>query len=277
MRPLPWERPSRIKEIREQIWSYVSPSSRREGPGLVVADAMLGWPDGDVTELAALQFLLSAEVGDFVHQLPELARRLSTTSVHDEERGTERIRGAINWGETMSARLASGAPRLHVTTPVERAYQTPENELLVHVLDAIVRLGTATGWARPNLRSEPATTTRAHLTEAKRWQSTSMLTPIRRVTPTPRSLARIGSGRSHVRYQGVLAAYSRLDALVERLDREAIRSAIEDVGLVASKEHILFELLPLFRTIASLENHAWQLRPLRLFAGAVETQGLGSD
>src|SRR5262249_34161324 len=155
-------------------------------PGLVVAAAMLGWPDGDVTELAALQFLLSAEVRDFVHQLPELARRLSTTSVHDEERGTERIRGAINWGQTMSARLANGDPRLHVTTRFERAYQPPENELLVHVLDAMVRLGTAPGWAKPHLRSEPATTIRDHLTEAKRWQNTSMLTPIKRVPPTPR-------------------------------------------------------------------------------------------
>lgn len=277
MRKLPWERRARIHEVREQIWTYVSPSSQREGPGLVVAASMLGWPDGDVAELAALQFLLSAEVRDFVHQLPDLARRLSTTSVHGQERSTERIRGAVNWGQTLSGRLANGDRHLHVTTPVERAYQTAENELLVHVLDAVVRLATATGWDKPHLRSEPATTIRTHLTEAKRWQSSSMLTPVKRVAPTPRALARIASGRAHVRYGSVLAAYGRLDALVERLDRDAIRSAIEDVGLVTTQSSILFELLTLFRVIAALEKHGWQLLPLRLFHGAVETHGTRSD
>jgi hypothetical protein len=177
----------------------------------------------------------------------------------------------------MSGRLASGDPHLHVTTAVERAYQTAENELLVHVLDAIVKLATATGWEKPHLRSAPARVVRTHLTEAKRWQSSSMLTPIKRVAPTPRSLARITSGRARVSYSGVVTAYNKLDALVERLDRDAIRSAIEDVGLVTSEEHILFELLTLFRVIAALEKLGWQLQPLGLFRGAVGTRGVSSD
>jgi hypothetical protein len=75
----------------------------------------------------------------------------------------------------------------------------------------------------------------------------------------------------------VLAAYGKLNALVERLDRAAIRSSIEEVGLVTAPEHILFELLTLFRVMTALGVHGWQLHPLRLFRGAVETHGTHPD
>ncbi|MEV4625531.1 hypothetical protein AB0J90_04490 [Micromonospora sp. NPDC049523] len=277
MHKLPWERRSRIAEVGDQLWTHVSPASSLEGPGLLVAAALLGWAKEDVAKLAALQFLLTAEVKEFVQQLPELARRLSTTSVRDEERSTERIRGAVHWGQTMTGRLTSGTPHLHVTAPVERAYQTAENELLVHVLDAVVKHASASGWHLPTMTSEPAAIIRGHLDEATKWQSSSMLTTIERIPPTPRSLARIKAGRTGTRYQTVLAAYRKLNALVERLDRAAIRAAIEQAGLVAAKEHLLFELLTLFRVIAALGVHGWQLQPLRLFRGAVETHGTSED
>ncbi|NHO83152.1 hypothetical protein [Micromonospora sp. CMU55-4] len=277
MHTLPWERTSRIAEVGDQIWSYVSPAARLEGPGLLVAAALLGWPGGDVAKLGALQFLLSAEVREFVQQLPELARRLSTTSVRGEERSAERVRGAVHWGQTMTGRLTSGSPHLHVTAPVDRAYQTPENELLVHVLDAVANLATASGWHLPSMRSEPATTIRSHLDEATKWQTSSMLATIERIPPTSRSLARIAAGRTGTRYRSVLAAYGKLNALVERLDRAEVRRAIEEVGLVTAQEHILFELLTLFRVMASLGVHGWELQPLRLFRGAVETHGTSRD
>ncbi|MEV4847296.1 hypothetical protein AB0K20_29260 [Micromonospora matsumotoense] len=277
MQKLPWERPSRIAEVGDQIWSYVSPASQREGPGLLVAAALLGWPSDDVAKLGALQFLLSAEVREFVQQLPELARRLSTTSVRDEERSTDRIRGAVHWGQTMTGRLTSGSRHLHVTAPVDRAYQTAENELLVHVLDAVAGLAATSGWHLPNMRSEPATTIRSHLDEATMWKNSSMLATIERTPPTLRSLARITAGRTATRYKSVLAAYHKLNALVERLDRAAIRAAIEEVGLVTAQEHILFELLTLFRVMAALDVHGWDLQPLRIFRGAVETHGISPD
>lgn len=277
MQKLPWERPSRIAEVREQIWSYVSPASQREGPGLVVASALLGWPVEDVAELAKLYFLLSTEVSEFLRQLPDLARRLSTTSVRDEERSTERVRGAVSWGQTMTGRLTSGTPHLHVTAPVDRAYQTPENELLAHVLDAVVTLAVASKWHLTRTRHEPATTIRNHLLEASKWQNSSMLATIDRIPPTTRSLGRIAGGRTRRRYQPVLAAYRKWDLLVRRCDRAAIRAAIEEVGLVTAQHSTLFELLTLFRVMSALGVHGWNLEPLRLFRGAIETRGTSAD
>jgi hypothetical protein len=113
--------------------------------------------------------------------------------------------------------------------------------------------------------------------EAMKWQNSSMLSTIERISPTPRSLSRIAVGRTGTRYKFVLAAYQKLDALVERLDRAAIQAAIEQVGLVTAQEHVLFELLTLFRVITALGAHGWQLQPLRLFRGAVETHGTWKD
>jgi hypothetical protein len=41
MKPLRWDRAARVNEVRDRIWSYVSPSSRFELPGLLVAAALL--------------------------------------------------------------------------------------------------------------------------------------------------------------------------------------------------------------------------------------------
>jgi hypothetical protein len=277
MQNRPWDRQSRIKEIREKIWSYMSPSSVREGPGLVVAAALLGWPEDDITTLAQLHFLLSPEVHEFIARLPELSRRLATTSSNGREVSNERIRGAVNWGQTMTTRSATGDSQIHVTNPVERAHQTAENELLVHVLDTIVRLAHASGWDRPNMKSEPAAAIRNHLVEGKKWQNNRMLSEIKRASPRPQTLTRIASSRTAARYGHVVAAYEKLEALVERLDRTAIRSAIEEVGLVTAQEHVLFELLTLFQSMAALEAHGWKLQPLRLFHGAVHTHGFRGD
>lgn len=277
MKILPWERPARIAEVGDQIWSYVSPSSTLEGPGLLAAAALVGWAANDVVELAALQFLLSAEARNFVDDLPRIVRRLSTASIQQQERSAERIRGPVQWGPTITGRLANGGPNLHVTAPVDRAYQTAENELLVHVLDAVVRLGNASGWDKPSMKSAPAAIIRNHVIEATKWQGSSMLSTVRRLPPNPKSIARVAAGRAATRYGSVLSAYRMLDALVQRLDRVAIRAAIEKVGLVTASEPILFELLTLFKTIGALNVHGWELKPLRVFRGAISTCGIRAD
>ena len=82
--------------------------------------------------LGRLQFLVSDESGALLQQLPFLVRRLATTTASEEEWSAERIRGAIQWGRTIGVRQATGIPHMYVTSPARRAYQTPENELLVY-------------------------------------------------------------------------------------------------------------------------------------------------
>jgi hypothetical protein len=118
MRSLPWDRRARIAEVRTRIWSYVSPASRFEVPGLLTAAALLQWPEADALRLGALQFLLSAEVGEMFAAMPQLIRRLATASASSEEQTVDRLRGPVQWNRTFALRAASGSPLLFVTAPV---------------------------------------------------------------------------------------------------------------------------------------------------------------
>ena len=277
MRDLTWDRAARIGEVRDRIWSYLSPASRFEAPGLLVAGALLQWPQAEASRLGELQFLLCREVGDFLKGLPQLMRKLATTSDREEELSTQRIRGQVDWSRTLAMRNTAGSSDLYVTAPPRRVYQTPENELLVHVLDAIVRGGQRTGWARETHRQEPAQRIRERLADATRWQQNRMLSSIDRATPAPRAIARIRSGRNAQRYAAVFEAYDKLVALVEHMDRRAVREAVEDAGLVTAEEPILFELLITFRVIDALNTAGWTMAPFTLFAGHVHTTGSMPD
>ena len=277
MRTLAWDRNARIAEVRDRIWSYLSPASRFETPGLLVAAALLKWPEADALRLAELQFLLSAEVGELLQEMPRLVRRLATASASDEELTAERLHGPVDWNATLALRASAGSRHLFVTAPARRVYQTPENELLVHVLDSIVAIAQRTGWDELLAKQGPAATVRERMSEAIRWQQSRMLATVTRARPTPRSLARTASGRSRLRYATLLGAYAKLTSLVEQLDRQAVRAAIEHAGLVTADEATLLELLTTFRVIDELRNGGWQVQPFALFEGHVHTSGLHGD
>src|SRR5919197_4565787 len=147
MRLLPWERKDLIAEIKRDLWRYLTPAASIETE-LLEAAALLQVSPQELRTLGRLQFLVSNERGELLRQLPFLVRRLATTTASEEEWSAERIRGAIQWGRTIGVRQATGIPHLYVTSPARRAYQTPENELLTLVLDAVVLLGRRTGWHR---------------------------------------------------------------------------------------------------------------------------------
>ena len=137
-------RAEQLRRIRDRIWLHLSPTAEFIEEVAPDAAALLQLGEIDLRQLARLHFVASREVGALLDALPRLIRRLSTTSVADEEWSTERLRGAVQWARTIGARAATGTPALYVIAPTQRAYQTPENELLAFVLDAISRLGRET-------------------------------------------------------------------------------------------------------------------------------------
>jgi hypothetical protein len=277
MKGLAWDRAACIAEVRERIWSYVSPASEVEDSGVLVAAALLNWPEPDALRLGELQFLLSPEVGQFLTTMPQLMRRLTTASTREEQWTAERLLGPIDWSRTLALRGTVGAQHLYVTAPAKRVYQTAENQLLVHVLDAVVSAARMSGWDQTLTREGPAKVVRNRLSKATKWQQSRMLSAVDRVPPTPRSVARIRSSRNRNRYTLVLSAYDRLVSLIEQVDRQAIRQAVEEAGLVTADEPTLFELLTLFHVIDALRACGWQMRPFYLFAGSVRTRGHQQD
>jgi hypothetical protein len=75
----------------------------------------------------------------------------------------------------------------------------------------------------------------------------------------------------------VLDAYDKLVSLVERLDREAIRAAVEQAGLVTADEGTLFELLTTFAIVDALRMSGWPLQPFHLVEGKIRSQGRRAD
>ncbi|MEU8361060.1 hypothetical protein AB0C27_34095 [Nonomuraea sp. NPDC048882] len=277
MREIPWDRRAGIVEVRDRIWSYVSPASQPEIPGLLTAAALLKWPAAEALRLGELQFLLCEEVGDFLSSLPTLLRQLPTASARAEQRAPERLDGPVVWNRTHSLRGITGNPHVFVTAPAERVYQTPENELLVHVLDAVVRTANNIGWTGKVGKKIAAQRVRARRDTAIMHQSNQVLSGITRVEPSPRSVAQVRSGRHRDRSRAVLRAYDRLVPLVEQVDKVAIREAIEQAGLVTSVESTLFELLVTFRVIDSLQKIGWKMKPFYVFKGKVQSNGAHDD
>ena len=220
------------------------------------AAALLGMTHDEVRTLALIQFVLSPEVHDLLKGMQPLMRRLATTTVHEEERSTERVRGSIQWPLTISGRAATGLPHLYVTRPARRAYQTPENELLVFSLDAIRSAGRRTGWHRSSSKSV-GVSIRERVDDSERWLRNRMLSEVERRPITGSKIARVRSGRSRRRYAAALQVTALYQSLLRRLDRETIRRMIEQHALVARTDDILLELLCGFAIERALKDLGW--------------------
>jgi hypothetical protein len=140
-----------------------------------------------------------------------------------------------------------------------------------------VNLARSSGWDTSLTRQRPAALIRARAAAAERWQQSRMLSSVERSPPSLRSLARIRAGRTKVRYGPMLEAYDKLISLVDRLDRAAIRAAVEQAGLVTADEATLFELLTTFAIVDALRVSGWHLQPFHLVDGRVRSRGRHTD
>lgn len=267
MRARAWRADEVVEDLRDRIWTYLSPAS--EPQRMLEAAALLQMDTADVARLARLHFLLSDEAGAFLAAVPDLLRRLPTTSQLEEERSVERVRGVVQWPRTFQQRAASGLTTLIVSRPSERAYDTPETELLVFLLAEIARLGEETGWLTSAAKGSGALL-RSRVTEATRLARSRMLAGVVARPPTARSIARIRGGRHRRRFQPVLDAWTTHQRLVAHMDRDALRTVIEREGLVTRTDSVLFELLCLFTLIDALQQADWEVTPLGLIDGGVQ-------
>ena len=67
-------------------------------------------------------------------------------------------------------------------------------------------------------------------------------------------------------------AWAVYQALLTRLDRAAIRAAVENHGLVSRDDATLFELVTTFRVIDAITAAGWTTQPLRLWQGALKLE-----
>lgn len=258
MKSVTWDRQQILESVRSDVWRFVSQAARHESELEPEAAALLQMTARDVRELADIQFVLSSEVSELLRTMPSLVRRLATTTVREEEWSVDRVRGPIQWTPTLSGRLTSGLPHLYVTAPARRAFQTPENEILVHALDAVALVGKRTGWSRSSA-PEVGRDVRDRVAQAQRWSHTRMLSDIERRVPDERTIARVRSGRARRRYRPTVDVASLHRTLLRRLDRALLRNLIEHHALAARENDVLLELLSAFRIEAAFKKLGWSV------------------
>lgn len=263
MRDVTWDRDQTIHRLRRDIWRYVTQASQTEEQVLLWASALLQMPSSEVRYLAQLQFILSEPVGQLLEQMPMLVRRLTTTSRTETEISAERIRGSIRWSETFAQRAATGIPHVFVTAPSQRAFDTPENRVLAFALSAITEFGRRTGWARSNVPG-PAEIIRDRVSAATRWRQSRALVDVPIDFPSSMIVARVRAGRNRKRYQAALDVLELYSRYIARLDRTAIREAVETHALVASRDSVLLELHCAFDTIRAFRELGWSSAPTTL-------------
>jgi hypothetical protein len=265
MRSVPWSRDVAVAEVRAEIWRYVSAASRREDLVLQAA-ALLGMAPAEVRSLARIQFVTSDEVGELLEAMPELVRRPTTTTKAEREQSADRVRGALQWGPTYGARAATGNPMVHVTAPARRAYQTPENELVVFLLSAIVRVAQNTRWVAKGADWAGRLVRERH-DAAVRWLGVSAFQEVRAESISHATVARVRNGRSARRLATALRAHARYAALVDKVDLDAVRKAVEQDGLVTREDDKLLELQVLFGVERALAGSGWEVSAPRLMMG----------
>jgi hypothetical protein len=267
-----WDRQGVITRLRRDLWKFITEAASTDDEVLLFAASLLQMSTADVRVLAQLQFVLSDPVGRLLREMPFLSRRLTTATVSELETSAERLRGPIRWGETLAMRSATGVPHIYVTAPTRRAYDTPENQVLTFALGAIVRTGDQTGW-QAGSASGPAEVIRKRVNDATRWTQLRALADVDTTKPTDREAMQVRSGRASRRYAAALDVFELYKALVARVDRNAVRDAVEQNALLARKNSVLFELECLLDTIALLRTEGWGdpqpglIRPPLVYAG----------
>lgn len=260
MRDRAWSRRDSIFRLRHDIWRYVTEAARTDDDVLLIAAALLQMPRAEVRYLAELQFILSDEVGRLLEQMPLLIRPLTTTSVAEVETSTDRIRGAIRWGETFAQRAATGYPHLFVTAPTRRAFETPENAVLAFALRAVAESGTSTRWHESTVAG-PAQLVRERVAESTRWHQARPFTGLGMSMPSATMLGRVRASCNRRRYQAALDVVDLYRRFVARLNRRAIREVIEKRALIASRDSVLLEMECMFDTIRTLREQGWHAAP----------------
>lgn len=263
-----WDRAEVILHLRDDIWRYVTQASEQYRPGrggsgeelLLCAGALLQMSAAEVRYLAQLDFILSEPVRELLEQMPSLIRRLTPTTASETEVSSQRIRGSIRWSETYAQRAATGAPNLFVTTPTRRAFNTPENQVLAFALFSIAEFGKRTGWHR-GASTGPARDIHDRVAEATRWLQARQFVGVPKSPPTPTTMSRVRTGRARLRYRKALEVVELYQRYIARLDRDAIRDAVEHRALIASRDSVLLELHCAFDTINTLRRLGWEAPP----------------
>jgi len=175
------------------------------------ARTLFGLSPEVIRQLAGALVATSSETEALLLAMPEVLRNLSITTVQTAERCQGEVRGAVLWAETMSARAGTaGATDVFICLTARRAYDTPQNRVLVAALTAIRHAAIdADPIARQAYDDEVLLRARMNGDEARRFLEHRTLRDVSRKRPTRRDVAKAASGRRSQQYQPAIDVLRR--------------------------------------------------------------------
>jgi hypothetical protein len=217
----------RAPEGAERVWARLARPFDAER----AAEALLGMRHSSVRVFAGSLHATSPEVIALLFQMPIVLRSLGVATTNRPERCQGEIRGPVQWSETMSARGATaGASDLFICTTTARAYDTPENRILVAGLRTIVdaartiERGTITSLPVP-AAAELARHARRNASLALRFLDHRALSGVQDRKPTAKEVARVRASKRARTYLPALAVLDRAADSIEPILIESLTDA----------------------------------------------------
>lgn len=218
----------------DRIWGRI----RRPFDPHGAIEALAGVPQRTARQVIGAAIAGSDEATRLLAAMPQLVRNLSISTVSVPERCIGQIRGPILWSETLAARASSaGDSGIFVCSTVSRGHDTPENQLLVAALEAIVRGGSdVERFHMDDGEDEPTmlTDARRHADLAQRFLDHRTLIDVRSSRGTRRTRRRVSHDPRRRTYRPVAAM---LERAAEPLDVATIRLFCDDT---TTARHDLF-------------------------------------
>jgi hypothetical protein len=180
-------------------------------PIVDVAQALFGLPAAISRQLSGALLATSPEANALLAAMPKVLRGLSITTVQSAVRCQGEVRGPVLWSETMAARAGTaGATDVYVCLTAERAYDTPQNRVLVAALLAIRKAADAADpVARQAYNDEVLLRARINGTEARHYLEHRTMKGVNRKRVDGRTIAKTRSGSRNDNYEPALAVLER--------------------------------------------------------------------
>ena len=180
-------------------------------PIVDVAQALFGLPAPISRQLSGALLATSAEANKLLETMPEVLRGLSITTVQSAVRCQGEVRGPVLWSETMAARSGTaGATDVFVCLTAERAYDTPQNRVLVAALVALKKAADAADpVARQAYNDAVLLKARINGTEARHYLEHRTMKGVSRKRVTGRTITKTRAGSRNHNYEPALALLDR--------------------------------------------------------------------
>jgi hypothetical protein len=194
-------------------------------------EALTGLHPTAARQLVGARLATSREADQLLDRMHVIVRSLAVATKSSPIRTKGEVRGPVLWSETAAARASSpGASDVFICASPMKAYDTDENQVLVHALTAIrdaAHAADPTGHSHGH--DELVRRARHNGKRATRALEHRTLASIRPQRPTPRALQKARTGLRARNYRPAVAVIERsvdpLDAndVVERCDEQTQR------------------------------------------------------